>query len=73
MCILNIAIGSTCVLTWYSKLAAFCVILLGAVLLYPRWVLRSTVLHLILMDAILVQIEVHRFILLLLRVLHARI
>ena len=69
MCILDIAIGSSLTLT------AFCVVLLcgAAVLLYPGWVFRCTVLNLILMDAILVQIEVHRFVLLLLllRVMHA--
>ena len=49
-----------------ATLGTLLVVLSTAVLLCLGRVLRCAVLHLILMDAILVQIEVHRFVLLLL-------
>ena len=59
------AISSAC--SWAcATLSTLLVVLSTAVLLCLGRVLRCAVLHLILMDAILVQIEVHRFVLLLL-------
>ena len=59
------AISSACSWTC-ATLGTLLVVLSTAVLLCLGRVLRCAVLHLILMDAILVQIEVHCFVLLLL-------